>query len=407
MKKSSTGYHYKRSFLHHVAPVVVWLGAIACVAALFYQRSKRFEIVGISQGEIRQVAATCTGRLKSVPVQLFETVKAGQTVAVIDTILDNEQLLRAELKSKLAAASAEIEHLAARLVPTQDTLLAEETDREIRRSADMRRFLVDVENARLRILQLKALIASDRITVEDLAMEVKVVQALLEEDAVAPYELEKAKVRYDSLAKKIEENERLLEQAEVDLQQAETRCNEFAKQQPQHPSVDSALEVIRKEIGVQEVLVQGLLAQREAIRSREALELKAPIDGVVVPIPVRANEALMRRPGEEVVLKPGEVVRAGDPILAIAAVEASEVVAYIGDTRYGLAREKTAVELIKNSEPARIARSQVAYVGPTIELMPQRLWRNPNVPQWGRPLLIKVPPGMGLVPGELVGVRGL
>jgi hypothetical protein len=39
--------------------------------------------------------------------------------------------------------------------------------------------------------------------------------------------------------------------------------------------------------------------------------------------------------------------------------------------------------------------------------MPERLWRNPNLPQYGLPVLIKIPPGMELVPGELVGVRGL
>jgi len=40
-------------------------------------------------------------------------------------------------------------------------------------------------------------------------------------------------------------------------------------------------------------------------------------------------------------------------------------------------------------------------------LMPERLWVNPNIPEWGRPILIKIPPGLELVPGELVGVRGL
>jgi hypothetical protein len=38
--------------------------------------------------------------------------------------------------------------------------------------------------------------------------------------------------------------------------------------------------------------------------------------------------------------------------------------------------------------------------------MPQRLWRNPNIPQWGRPVLIDIPPGLSLVPGEVVGIRG-
>jgi hypothetical protein len=68
-----------------------------------------------------------------------------------------------------------------------------------------------------------------------------------------------------------------------------------------------------------------------------------------------------------------------------------------------------AVELIKNGEPEKvqIERSKVTYVGPIIEQMPARLWQNPNVPQWGRPFLIAVHPKLQLIPGELVGIRGL
>jgi hypothetical protein len=64
------------------------------------------------------------------------------------------------------------------------------------------------------------------------------------------------------------------------------------------------------------------------------------------------------------------------------------------------------VELIKITDSARIVRSQVAQLGTNIELMPEQLWRNPNAPQWGRPVLITVPPGFDLVPGEIVGIRG-
>ncbi|MHC4483362.1 MAG: hypothetical protein ACYSW4_07410, partial [Planctomycetota bacterium] len=59
------------------------------------------------------------------------------------------------------------------------------------------------------------------------------------------------------------------------------------------------------------------------------------------------------------------------------------------------------------TEPAQVAASQVVYLGANIELMPQQLWQNPNIPEWGRPVLIKIPPGPELVPGEVVGIRGL
>ena len=395
MKKTSS-----RSYLFalrpHFLPVLVWLGAVAAVVAMFHHRSQRFEVIGIARGQVRQIAANCTGRLKSVPVQLFEKVSVGDTVAVVDTILDNEHL-----ETELATISAEIEHLIAQLVPAQDSLIAEKTDRETNRIADRRRFSVDVENARLEILRLRALLASDRITLEDLAMEVKINQDLLKEGAVAPYELQKAQVQYETLAKKIEENEHLLEQADADLKQSLRRRDEYVQYQPHHPSVDNTLEVTRKAIKVQEQRMEELFVRLDP------LELKSPIDGVVIQIQARANEARLHRPGENVLRRPGEVVRPGESILAVAEVKPSEIIAYVGENQLSQFREGIAVELVRRTELAKIqiARSQVTYVGPTIEIMPERLWRNPNIPLWGRPILIEVPQGLDLILGELVGVR--
>jgi len=391
----------------HLLPVLVWLGAIACVIGLFSWRSQRFEVLGIAQGQVHQIAASCTGRLKSVPVNLFEQVEVGQTLAVLDTILDNEQLLEADLKSQLATAMAEAEHLTVQLVPTQEALLAEESDREINRAGQMRRFLVDVEQARLQILGLKVQIASDRIVLDDLAFEVKITEDLLEKEAVAPYELQKVRVQYDSLAKKVEENQRMLEQSEGDLKQAQQRLDEFIQRQMEHPSVDSSLEIIRKEIRVQEELMSGLLVQLETLKLRKSLVLKSPFDGVVIPIQGQANQTILRRPGEDVIRRAGEVIRTGDPILAVAELKPSEIIAYVNENQLGLVQKKTEVEIVKNRYPEQKARSEVMYIGPTIELMPERLWRNPNVPQWGRPIVIEIPERLELISGELVGIRTL
>ncbi len=391
----------------HLFPIIVWLGALACIAVLFSRRSQRFEVLGMAQGQISQIEATCTGRLTDIYVDLFEQVDAGQTLAVIDTVLDNERMVEAELKSQLDTAIAEIEHLTAQLVPTQDALLAEKTDREINLATEMRRFLVDADQARLQILALKAQIASDRVVLADLEAEVEITEALLKEDVVASYELQKVNAQHDSLAKKVQENETMLAQAERYLVLATQRLDDFAKRQLVHPSVDSALEVIRKEIRVQEELVHGLVEQLEALKARRVIELKAPFAGVVISIQGRANQAILRRPGEDVIRQAGEVVQAGDSILAVAEFKPSEIVAYISESQLGLVREKNPVEIVKSRPPEQKARCEVDYIGPTLELMPEQLWRNPAVPQWGRPIIIRIPEALELVAGELVGVRTL
>lgn len=388
---------YRLGFLrlHHLFPVLVWLAVVLCVVGLFYHRSRRFEVIGIAQGRIHQVAAPCDGQLKIVCVDLFDEVTKGQTLAALDDEL---------LKAQMAAICAEIQHLMAQLIPTQEQLLAEAANLETTRAADQRRYFVDVENAELRILELRVLIASDRIRLEDLAIEVKELQDLVQQDAIAPYELQRVQAQHASLAKKIEENQRLLEQAKIDLEQAQHRLDEFTARQLQHPSVDGALEVIRKEAQVQEKLLEPLLVQRDS------LVIKAPADGIVIQIQANANVVALRRPGEGTLRRPGEVVLAGDPILTIAERQPTEVVAYAREDQVSWVREGMVVELVELAQSggkAQIGRSQILRVGPTIEQMPQRLWRNPAIPQWGRPFLVKIPPGMTLVIGERIGIRRL
>lgn len=374
----------------HFLPIVVWLGALACVVGLFSRRSQRFEVLGMAQGDLRQIAATSTAKLTSVPVRLFEQVEQGQTLAVLNTVLDDEQS-REQLQAQLDTVLAEIERLAAQLVPAQDSLSAEKADRETTRISDRRRFSVDVENARLEIIRLRALIEADKITLEDLDLDVKIAEKLVAEEALAPFELQKARAQHKALAKKIEETENLLEQARAALKQALQRRDEFIQHQPYHPSVDDALEVIRKAITVQEKRMEELVTQMESLDRRAALELKAPIDGVV-------SQLLHRQ---------SEVVLAGDPILTIAEGQITAIIAYAGESLMDAIEEGMVVELVKSTEPSKIQieSARVTYVGPVVEQVPPQLWLNPNVPQWGRPFLIEAPAGMKLTAGERVGIR--
>ena len=371
-----------------VLPVMIWLATIGFVVGLFFRRSERFEVLGIAQAQTIQIAPTVPGRLQSVSVRLFEKVSKGQILAVLD-----DELLQAEL----ATASAEVQRLMAELVATQDSLQAEAANQETTWIADRRRFFVDVENARLRILELKTVIETDRIILQDLALEVKIARELIAEEAIAPYELQKAQALYNALATKIVENQRLLAQAEDDLKQAGQRRREFTRRQPVHPSVDSALELIRKAITVQERTVEHILARISE------LVLESPFDGVVTQIPQRPGQVTAR----QMLRRSGESVLAGEPILTVTSDSSSEVIAYIGEDQVVGIREGMEVLLIKDSEPQQIAPSLVSYIGPVTEEMPVRLWRNPNFPQWGRPFLVKVPQQMELTPGELVGIRRL
>jgi multidrug resistance efflux pump len=97
-------------------------------------------------GPGRQVAATCTGRILKIPDSvLFQPVKKDQTLVVMDTVVDNEQVNEAKLRAELAAAGAEVEYLSAQLIPTQQQLRVETASLQNNRQDNWRRFEVDVD----------------------------------------------------------------------------------------------------------------------------------------------------------------------------------------------------------------------------------------------------------------------
>jgi multidrug resistance efflux pump len=183
----------------------------------------------------------------------------------------------------------------------------------------------------------------------------------------------------------------LLAQANTALEQTIKRRDEYFQHEPYHPSIEGALDVVRKAIRVQERRMDEVLLQIEALDVNQAVELKAPFDGLVSQILCGTSEAVL----------------AGDPILTLTEAGPTEIVAYANEEQVNNIHEGMEVELIKSSEPARIIHSRITYIGPVVEQLPVRLWRNPNFPQWGRPFLIDAPPEIGLVTGELVGIRKL
>ena len=52
-----------------------------------------------------------------------------------------------------------------------------------------------------------------------------------------------------------------------------------------------------------------------------------------------------------------------------------------------------------------VAESFVVRVAPDIELLPERMWRAPAQPEYGRAIVIAAVPSLHLTPGELLDVR--
>ncbi len=212
-----------------------------------------------------------------------------------------------------------------------------------------------------------------------------IAQELSDQGDAAIYELKSMGTVREALAKKIEQNEHLLEQAEQDVVMAIKRRDEFAGHLPKHVAIEPVLDVIRKEIIVQEKLIAELRVEREL------LVLKSPFDGMVSKIARHIGETVL--PGEAVV-----TIREANP---------SEIVAYVTEEQVSSIKVGMSVELFKMGRFPKTASSKIKFVCPTLKLLPKRLWNNLNVPQWGRPVLIAVNPDLKLLPDELVRIKGL
>jgi len=309
-----------------------------------------------------------------MPIRLFDEVRQGQTLAV----LEDDQV-----RSALATASAEVARLRAELAATEARLEADAQNQQLARTAEGRRFATDVETVRLRVLDLTTEIETDRIALADLKLQAEVLQSAQPSDAAASGQPEDVRSPYASLRKRIEEDEAALVQARNDLADAQRRLADFEAQHPAVPSLETTLAPLREAITVQDRRVAELSVERAM------LVLTSPMDGTVIAVFRGA----------------GEAVRPGDPLVSVVAKEPTSVLAYLSDREFNEAEKGMRVELVTRADPTRMGLSTVQMLAPAVETKPMQLWRNPAVAEWGRAVLVTVPHEMRLFPGEVVVVR--
>lgn len=365
------------TFRISVLPLLVWLVAVFGTVVLVKHRVQRFQVTGLALARTYDISTTTAGMLREVNAILFEPVTKNTIIATLD-----DQLIR----ERRATAEAEIGRLNAEINAITNRLKVEAHNRQSENVINYRRFSADIESARLQILELTAVIEPDRIMLTDLVAEINIEKNLFEKGAVATkYSLSRAQARYDTLKMKIDQNTRLLDQAELNLQSAGKRREEVVAALPMNTSVDTEIEVIYKAITVQEHLI------KEIIVESSTLIVRAPADGFV----------------SSIMLQPGQTVLPGQIILTIAEHSPDRIIAYAGAEHLNSLREGMRVELVTETPEQRIDSSQVTYVGPVIEELPIRLRRHPDIIEWGRPFIVKKPAQLKLVPGQIVGIRGL
>ncbi len=356
-------------------PALVWVLAVGAAGWLFAYRSSRGELVGITNPARRNVTALTDGRLRLMPVALFEPVKAGQPLAVLE---DDR------IQASLATAAAEAVRLRAELAAAEKRLAAEAVGEEIKYAAEARRYAVDVERYRLHELELQVTIETEWARLDFLRTQRDLFDRLRGQRAVSELGFKSAEADLGALEKSLEENTKALAQAQADLEQARQRREQFAQCQVVPLALDQALEPLRAAVTVQERLIDELSVEHAM------LVLKSPMDGVV----------------SQILRGVGESVRAGEPIMTVVSTRPTEIIAYIAPTQVSrfAAGVVVRLETMREGVARQTVESRIQAVGPDIEQIPARLWRNPSTPEWGWPVKIMVPTELEVLCGETVGV---
>ena len=364
--------HRWRRFRSQGFPAFVFVGAAVLTVWLWDRQAGVPMLVGEVQAIRFDVSGQVDGMLVTLPhrqLEPFDVVMAGEIVAKLD---DGPVL------ASLAALQADRLRVEQELTATDARLRQAEADRQHEHMDEARRLAVDLERLRLEVVGRKAQLGPTGVARRRLAEEYEALRAIHAGDAETQFRLTISRLQRDEVAQRIAGNTKALAEAEAHTAAAIERMKNQPTPAPAY--VREQLAPIRAAIAAQEARIRELEIQVQW------LEIRSPIRGTVSAIYYR----------------PGQVARAGDPVLTVVDGHGRHIIAYVRQ-RQGL-EPKVGMEVaVRNrSLPRQVVRTLIDRVGDQIEPVPLHHLRNPNLLEWGLPVRIALPEELALRPGELV-----
>jgi biotin carboxyl carrier protein len=117
-----------------------------------------------------------------------------------------------------------------------------------------------------------------------------------------------------------------------------------------------------------------------------SVPVSAPVDGQVLSIHRKGHQS----------------IKAGQPILTIAASRGSTVTTYVKAGQKLPLDIGARVDVRPRSDPSKVYQGWVEKVGAEYDALPPRLLRDQKVKEWGLPVVVALPDGAAVHPGEVV-----
>jgi multidrug resistance efflux pump len=358
---------------HQLVPLLTMSLALAATVYLWNRHNSPMDGVGV----VRVVEASATSPADGSlieppggPLTLHAKVTRGSVIAR----LDDRNLL-----NQLKVLQLQLTQLERELPAKAEMLRIEQAARRDIQLDQARQLNIEVERYQLSILQQQAQLEADQVEYQQQQTLCDMLRKHLDKGAAGETELAAAKLRRDVVDQRIKGTQRSIDATKQLLDKAKENLGTHAD--PAKADVDRILEPVRAAIETQRARLDELQVQLQA------LDIHAPIDGRITKIS----------------RQPGQSVKSGEPIVTITKDRSHQVLTYVRPEQHVAPFEGMGVQI--RARNGRRAASAIGSVGPAFEQIPPHHLRDPKLVEWGIPVLIDVPNGLQLQPGEPVDIR--
>lgn len=358
-----------------ILPMASFCTCVLLTAWLWQRQGQMPNGIGEVEAVRIDVATGADGTLTPLPRgqwTLFDRVEANEVLARLD-----DRAVRAEMTT----LKAEMAHVRGELAAAVEQIELDESERQHDHQRELRRLVWQREQHRLDALDRRAAIETDRIEEMRLNGQLTYLEPLRSQDAVSVMEITDLRLQRDEVRKRIAENESCLAEAKVQLERSEATLKEYS--QLRTAQTARLLEPLEAEIAVLECRLDELQLKIGG------LEIRAPISGTICAIHGW----------------PGQSLRAGDPVVTVAADQGRYIVSYVRQEQRLQPKVGTPVWVRVRGSGNGLVRSVVERVGPQVETVPLHQQRDPRVQEWGLPVCIELPKDLELRPGQLIDIR--
>ena len=337
-----------REFRIRVLPAFIFLCVLAAIVFLWRNYVQPTEVLGMVEPNSTVVSTYLPGKLVGLTVKRFQRVKAGE---VLGQVITTDPKV---VEASLGLIRAQIGLIRSGMEPALGAARAD----------------LDYIQLRLNLMREKVSQASDRNELILAQENFERQEKLFKFQIVSPQKFEEVKTIRERLIGAITEREKYLEKLEQDSKNLGLSHN------GQDP-IEAAIAVQEQQLKLTEARMTPLV-------------LTAPLDGLV--------GGIHRASGENLV--------AGEPILTIHAPAGDRIVGFVRQPLNNTPQVGMPVEVRSRAAKRLRGSGRILEVGIQLEPIYTNLLINPSArSELGLPILVSLPPGLKLIPGEIVDLN--